>query len=170
MRDAILRPAGPIGMVAIRGDLAEIGDAVAHVTGCALPEPRLSTASGTDRLLWMAPDELLLLCPPAEVEARVGALADSRGKVFATVVDVSDARIAYDLTGPDAGDALATLTPADLTALAPTEIRRTRLAQIPAAFWRIEDGYRIVAFRSVATYLHDLLANATGAAPALQTP
>lgn len=170
MRDATVRPVGPLGMVTIRGDLAAIAEGIAGVTGCAVPDRRLSTTSDADHLLWMSPDELLLICPVAEAGRRVQALTDALADTFATIVDIGDARLAYDLTGPEADDVLATLTPADLTALAPAEIRRTRLAQIPAAFWHIEGGYRIVAFRSVATYLHDLLTNATGAVPAVQVP
>jgi sarcosine oxidase subunit gamma len=168
MRDATARPAAPMGMVTIRGDLGAIGPAVALATGCPIPDPRLSTMGDEDRLLWMSPDELLLLCPDGTSSGRVGSVTEALADAFATVADLSDARVAWDLLGPDAGEALATLTPADLTALAPTEVRRTRLAQIPAAFWAIDDGYRIVAFRSVEGYLRDLLANATGAVPAVQ--
>ena len=58
---------------------------------------------------------------------------------------------------------LAKLTPANLhpDALATGEVRRTRLAQVPAAVWlRDEDTAELICFRSVARYVFDLLSNA----------
>ncbi len=51
------------------------------------------------------------------------------------------------------------LSPTDLAALEPGELRRTRLAQVAAAFWAEEGGFRLVAFRSVAAYVMGLLAH-----------
>ena len=68
--------------------------------------------------------------------------------------------MAFDLQGPGAQGALAKLCPVDFAALAPSEVRRTRMAQIPAAFWRHGDGWRILCFRSVAGYAEALLRNA----------
>jgi sarcosine oxidase subunit gamma len=56
-------------------------------------------------------------------------------------------------------DVLAKITPADMAALAPGEMRRTRLQQVPAAIWfESETEARVVCFRSVAQYVFDLLA------------
>ena len=46
--------------------------------------------------------------------------------------------------------------------IAPDEVRRSRLAQVAGAFWREGDGWRIVCFRSVGTYVETLLRNAAG--------
>ncbi|MEO9629184.1 MAG: sarcosine oxidase subunit gamma, partial [Sulfitobacter sp.] len=36
--------------------------------------------------------------------------------------------------------------------------RRTRMGQVPAAFWLREDGvFEVICFRSVAQYMFDLL-------------
>ncbi|MEM7491195.1 MAG: sarcosine oxidase subunit gamma [Pseudomonadota bacterium] len=168
MSDATITLPDPMGMITVRGDLDGIGTAVTAVTGAEMPGRRLSAEGARGRVHWMSPDELLVTCDHDAAPGLAADLTEALADRFATVAVVSDARVVIDLTGPDADDVLATLTPADLTALAPTEVRRTRLAQIAAAFWRIEGGYRIVAFRSMATYLHDILANATGAHPAVQ--
>jgi sarcosine oxidase subunit gamma len=83
------------------------------------------------------------------------------GSTHHLAVNVSDARAMFSLTG-EAGplkDVLAKVTPADMAALAPGEMRRTRLQQVPAAIW-FESGTeaRVVCFRSVARYVFDVLA------------
>jgi sarcosine oxidase subunit gamma len=47
----------------------------------------------------------------------------------------------------------------DFVTLAPGELRRTRAAQVAAAFWREGDGYTLVCFRSVAGYVMGLLSH-----------
>jgi sarcosine oxidase subunit gamma len=45
----------------------------------------------------------------------------------------------------------------DFATLEPNELRRTRAAQVAAAFWKDEAGYTLVCFRSVASYMMGLL-------------
>ncbi|MEM1234604.1 MAG: sarcosine oxidase subunit gamma, partial [Pseudomonadota bacterium] len=52
------------GMITLRGDLGELAAAV------SVPEP--GNVAGD--IAWMSPDELLAMCPPADVEARIAAL------------------------------------------------------------------------------------------------
>jgi len=62
--------------------------------------------------------------------------------------------------GPHAREVMAKLAPVDLApaAFTPGMFRRTRMAQVPAAFWMPEeDVFRVVCFRSVAQYVFDLL-------------
>ena len=72
-------------------------------------------------------------------------------------VDVSDARAVFRIEGPKAAEVLMKLRPVDLPPLAPGELRRTRAAQVACAFWRDDDGYTLVSFRSVAAYVMGLL-------------
>ena len=71
--------------------------------------------------------------------------------------DVSDARAVFQIAGPHASDVLMKLAPVDFANLAPGELRRTRVAQVAAAFWQSGDGYTLVSFRSVAGYVMGLL-------------
>ena len=148
------------GMLTIRGEFSEIGPVVLEKTGCAIPEPRMVTRSEDRALLWMSPDELMLVCPYADAESRGGALFDRLGDAFATVVDVSDARQVFALYGRGVENALAALMPIDFARMRPDEVRRTRMAQIPAAIWREGEGWRLMCFCSVATYARDLLEGA----------
>ena len=79
------------------------------------------------------------------------------------IANVSDARAVFTLTGPQSRDVLAKLSPADLskTGVTANQIRRTRVAQVAAAFWcSAPDQIQIVCFRSVAEYIFTLLKNA----------
>ena len=160
--------AGLVGMVTIRGDYGntEFRDKVATLLGLNVPDQRQMTTGRADKLLWMSPDELLFVCPHGEADARVGALSAGLSGVHHLAVNVSDARAAFCVTGTASGvrEALAKLSPADLRAsvLPVGEVRRTRLAQVPAAIWlESEDRAMVVCFRSVAGYVFDLLTQAS---------
>ncbi|WP_231559168.1 hypothetical protein [Paracoccus sp. PAMC 22219] len=73
---------------------------------------------------------------------------------------MSDARAVFDVTGPHAADVIAKLAPVDAAALPANALRRTRMAQTAAAFWRIDGGFRVIGFRSTADYLSLILTNA----------
>jgi sarcosine oxidase, subunit gamma len=53
---------------------------------------------------------------------------------------------------------LSKVTPADISAIAPGEMRRTRLQQVAAAIWfETQTDARVICFRSVGRYVFDLL-------------
>jgi sarcosine oxidase subunit gamma len=54
---------------------------------------------------------------------------------------------------------LKKIAPADIDALAEGELRRSRAAQVAAAFWKDGQGYTLVCFRSVAGYMMGLLSH-----------
>ena len=151
--------AGLVGMITIRGNLTDkaFRKAVKAETGVEIPGQGQRTTIGDNALLWMSPDELMLTCPHEAAPGMIGKLT--------LVENVSDARAVFRITGEGGAirDALGKLTPADLRpAVFPANIvRRTRLSQVPAAFWFEDDDRAIVVcFRSVAKYTFDLLANA----------
>ncbi|MEN8917520.1 MAG: sarcosine oxidase subunit gamma family protein, partial [Octadecabacter sp.] len=77
-------------------------------------------------------------------------------------VDVSDARAVFTVSGDGARDVLARLCPVDLhpDSFGLGQVRRTRMAQIAAAFWMHDDGFDVVCFRSVADYAQGVLTRA----------
>jgi sarcosine oxidase subunit gamma len=158
---ATVREAGLMGMISLRADLADtkVMAAIKSATGVKVPAVRRMDAASNTSVGWMSPDELLILCPYAQAGALVTALTERLAGLHHLVVDVSDARALFRLEGPAAREVLAKLTPTDLAPgkFEPGELRRTRLAQVPAAFWVDEVGFSIVAFRSVAQYVFDLL-------------
>jgi sarcosine oxidase, subunit gamma len=156
---------GPQGMITLRGDLTAnpLRKAARDAAQVAYPETRMCHTDGARGLAWMSPDELLILCPYDAVAETLGKLQKPLSKHHALAVNVSDARALFRVGGPHAREVLAKLAPVDLApdAFTPGMFRRTRLAQVPAAFWLEEDGsFRVICFRSVAQYVYDLLKTA----------
>lgn len=156
-----LREIGPLGMITLRAKPGTPGldAAIRAATGAALPAPRRIERAGDAAAAWMSADEYLLIVPHAQVAAALSALADGLAGQHHLAADVSDARAVFRIEGPKADQVLRKLTPADLSALAPGEVRRSRLAQVAAAFWEQDGGYTVVTFRSVAGYAMGLLSH-----------
>jgi sarcosine oxidase subunit gamma len=149
---------GPLGMITLRCDLAEKPLAAAlKKLGLSVPAPRRIVQKEGRSVGWMSPDELLLILPYADVENTLETLHNALVKVHFLAADVSDARAVFRIEGAKADQILAKLCPVDLTKLEPGELRRTRAAQVAAAFWAEDDGYTLVSFRSVAGYVMGLL-------------
>lgn len=158
---------GPRGMITLRGDLASaaVKKAVKAVTGTAVPGQREVLISGDQASAWMSPDELLLMTPHGETSAAIEAANNALGKTHSLVVEVSDARAVFAVEGDDARETLAKLLPVDLSygSFAPGQIRRSHIAQVPAAIWMTDENrFELVCFRSVARYVFDLLRSAGG--------
>lgn len=156
---------GLSGMITIRGDLsnASFKTAVKGAMGVAVPSQRAIAFSGKTGLAWMSPDELLALVPYKDAEKTVAELSAKLKSKHHLVVNVSDARAMFQLSGDKVREVMAKLTPVDMApgAFEPGVIRRTRLAQVPAAFWMTDQRtMSVVCFRSVAQYMHDLLKDA----------
>lgn len=147
-------------MVQIRADLARAGDAIAEAAGIAIPATTRISGDGTRSLGWMSPDELLLILPRPDLPEALTLLEQALTGEHALVVDVSDMRVVFDVTGPHADDVIAKLSPANLAELPPDGLRRSRAGQVAVGFWRLPDGFRIIGFRSTGDYLARLLNNA----------
>jgi len=155
---AEITEAGLCGMVQIRADLASAGLAQAlGALGLSVPGRRAILSAGDLELGWMSPDELMLFCPRDRAAAITQQLAQALGGEHAMVLDVSDARVRFSIRGEKADQVLMKLCPVDLPTLPQGEIRRTRAAQTAVAFWRVDGGLELIAFRSVAGYVMGLL-------------
>jgi len=153
---------GPVGMITLRGDLSDklLQKAAIAAAGVNMPEQRMCLTEGAGGMAWMSPDELLIICAYADAPALLADLQARLAKIHALAVNVSDARAVFEVRGPHAREVMAKLAPVDLAAAAftPGMFRRTRIAQVPAAFWMPQEGaFRIVCFRSVAQYMFDVL-------------
>lgn len=158
--------AGLVGMITLRGDLASKGvaKAVEAATGAAMPGQGEIVEGAKGRVGWMSPDELLLIVDHADAPAVVEAATATLGDEHSLVVNVSDARAVYRVKGAASREVIAKLAPADTSVMQPGMLRRTRIAQIPAAFYLEDDETAVlVCFRSVAQYAFDLLKDAARA-------
>ena len=155
----LVREIGPLGMISLRAKTGTKGleQAVRAVTGCALPGLRRIERSGENAAGWMSPDEYLLILPYAQVGDALAKLTAVLHGQHHLAVDVSDARAVFRVDGTHADQVLRKLSPVDFDRLEPGELRRSRAAQVAAAFWADEAGFTLVCFRSVAGYVMGLL-------------
>ncbi|MFN4153566.1 MAG: sarcosine oxidase subunit gamma [Paracoccaceae bacterium] len=156
---AAVREIGPLGMITLRAKAGTPGleAAVLAATGCAMPAMRRIVRQGECAAGWMSPDELLLVLHYEDVTAALAAIAEALHAQHHLAVDVSDARAVFRIDGAKADQVLRKLSPVDFDRLEPDELRRSRAAQVAAAFWSDETGFTLVCFRSVAGYLMGLL-------------
>lgn len=156
---ASVREIGPVGMITLRAkpDAKGLSAAIKAAVGVATPAVRRIEMKDGKGAGWMSPDEYLLVMPYAEVAAAMATLSAALAGTHHLVADVSDARAVFRVEGARADQVLMKLSPVDHAKLEPNELRRTRAAQVAAAFWRDETGYTVVAFRSVGAYVMGLL-------------
>ena len=153
------------GMITLRGDLKAraVVKAATAATGQTMPGQGMAECTGEQGICWMSPDEVLVLCPYADVTKTLEKMHADLGDTHSLAVDVSDARAMFVVEGASAREVMAKLAPVDLSpsVFTPGMFRRTRMAQIPAAFWMPgEDAFHVVCFRSNAQYMFDLLKTA----------
>ncbi len=154
------------GMITLRGDLADAGvqKAVKSVMGAGVPATLAVTDADVGQILWMSPDELMIVCAYDQADQVVADLIAALGGTHSMVVNVSDARAVFDLNGSATFEIIAKLAPIDMKSMQAGTVRRTRFAQIPAAFWMTSnDSARIICFRSVAEYMFNQLRNSAQA-------
>ncbi|MDP7152756.1 MAG: sarcosine oxidase subunit gamma family protein [Paracoccaceae bacterium] len=158
---AHVKEQGLIGMITLRGDFASdaFKAAAEAVSGCALPEVRkITVADNGNRLAWMSPDEMLLVCDHGAAPQAVADLTERLGGEHSMVVNVSDARAVFRIEGEKCREVVAKVAPVDMADFGVDDFRRTRFAQVPAAFWMSgAESVDVVCFRSVAQYMFDLL-------------
>jgi len=155
---ASIREIGPLGMITLRAKgLKSLDKAIKAVTGTKAPAQRRIEVNGDRACGWMSPDEYLLIVPYANVAEALAKLAKALDKKHHLAVDVSDARAVFRIEGDSAADVLRKLSPVDFDTLAPGELRRSRTAQVAAAMWKQDQGFTLVCFRSVASYVMGLL-------------
>ena len=162
---ATVADAGLQGMITLRGDLSSkpLAAAVKAATGTEVPaQGKISVVEG-GAAAWMSPDELLLLVPYEQAVAKTAELTEALKGEHALAANVSDARSFFQITGDGAREVLAKISPVDLSpeAFVAGDFRRSRTAQVAAAFWLQDDGsFRVVCFRSVGAYMFGLLSTA----------
>ncbi|WP_326943946.1 sarcosine oxidase subunit gamma [Amycolatopsis sp. NBC_01307] len=129
--------------------------------GVDLPGPCTFTSGNGVDVLWMGPDEYLVLAEPcrqAELEAAL-----SRESAVLAVVDVSAQRVTVQLTGAHARDVLAHGCSIDLdpSVSPPGTCVQTLLARTGIVLMVREDGFTILVRQSFANYFTAWLADAS---------
>jgi sarcosine oxidase subunit gamma len=153
-----------LAMVTLRVDpKGPAADGVGLALGAPLPVEPGSTAAAEGRdVLWLGPDEWLLIAPPGTQSELVSRLRAAVGDEHGSVVDTSAARTALHLAGPHARDVLAHGCPLDLH---PRAFPARRCAQSLLARERVvllaqDNGILVLVRTSASRYLADWLLDA----------
>lgn len=170
--DLTIRRDDVAGMVTLKADLAEpaVAAALSGATGAPMPAALSAVTAegpaGGVTVVWMAPDEVMIVTADRAQAAALVADLDARlAGQHALVLDMSDARSVFRLDGARWREVVAKGAPVDLrpAAFGPGTARRTHLGQVAVGFWADPaDATRVtlVCFRSVGGYVADWLAEA----------
>ncbi|BBJ45473.1 sarcosine oxidase subunit gamma [Streptomyces antimycoticus] len=148
-------------MVNLRVDPASAA-AVRIEKSLGAPLPRQcghTTASGSHTVLWLGPDEWLVLSPADGVDATavVAELRAALGADPRSVVDVSANRTTLELSGPAARQVLEKGCPLDLhpRAFGPGHAVSTTVGPVAVLLWQVDGAptYRLFPRSSFADYL-----------------
>ncbi|RSM43590.1 sarcosine oxidase subunit gamma [Amycolatopsis balhimycina DSM 5908] len=129
--------------------------------GVDLPRPCAFTSGGDIDILWMGPDEYLVLGPPLSRESGDLEAELSRESGVLAVVDVSAQRNVVRLTGEHARDVLAHGCSIDLEASPPGTCVQTLLARTGIVLMVREEGFTILVRQSFSDYFKAWLADAS---------
>jgi len=141
---------------------------VASVLGAGPPtEPNTVVAAGEYAVLWLGPDEWLVVgpdCGVAGASALVSSLREALDGERGSAVDVSANRTTVEVNGPRARDVLENGCPLDLhpRVFHPGRCAQTVLARTQVVLWQTgpQPSYRLLARGSFADYLAAWLTDA----------
>lgn len=157
---------GPVGQITLKGDLASkpLIAAVKAAVGVAPPKPLTAAFKGDAGAVWMASDELLLMTGYAGVETVCATLREALSGQHTMVVNASDTRAVFRVSGQGARELMAKGAPLDFseTAFPVGTARRTHFAEIAVGIWRCDaEIWEIVCFQSFARHLFDWMSDAS---------
>ncbi len=148
-----------LGQVNLRGNSADEGfcQAVEATLGLTLPEAGQSATAGPVTVLWLGPDEWLVVTDNG-ADALVGSLGHALKGLDVAVTDVSDARAVIRLVGTTARDVLAKGCTVDLhpRVFGPGQVVQSTLAKADVILYQVTGddlAFHIHVGRSFAEYL-----------------
>jgi sarcosine oxidase, subunit gamma len=131
-------------------------DGVGLALGAALPvEPGTVATAGEIDVLWLGPDEWLVMAPLDARQQLVARLREAVGAEHASIVDTSAARTAIRVAGAHARDVLAHGCPLDLhpRAFPPGRCAQSLLAGERVVLVARDEGFVVLVRTSAARYL-----------------
>ena len=158
-----------LGKFVLRVDPKEAADLLLGAVGMSLPTAPLTTATAADlALLWLGPDEWMLVTPAEQAAAFVDA-ENALAGVHHQLVAVGDYYTVIEISGSGARAALMKLTTLDLhpRAFAAGIVAGAMFGRTQATLWQMADDsadggplFRLIVRWSMADYLWCLVANA----------
>ncbi|HEX5462007.1 MAG TPA: sarcosine oxidase subunit gamma family protein [Steroidobacteraceae bacterium] len=155
-----LRQLPPASRIVLRGR-PQVLTAAADALGLPHNEaPCRAARNGEQAALWLGPDERLLIGPAEAGPEMLGLLQRALAGTSHSLVDISHAQIAFELSGAHAATALNTGCPLDLDPAAfPVDMcTRTVFAKAQIVLWRqAPETFRIETARSFAPYVRKIM-------------
>lgn len=142
--------------------------------GFSLPQsPRTSNSGRGRSALWWSVDQWIITSPRSRTQALAKKLETAFGHTHSMVTNVSDTRAIIRVSGGQVRETLMKGCCVDLLAadVIPGHVRRTQIAEIPAAIHCVSDEpltFDIYVFRSYADYIWQWLAVAGRASASVQ--
>ncbi len=152
---------GALGFIYLRG---VAGDAaftqeVAAVLGGNIPtQPKQTAYTQQAAILWLSPDEWLLVCSYAEKNTLLHKLQDALKGVYAQVVDNSGGFMLMRINGTEATTVLRHISPYNFEALQTGQCVQTVAKKTTVVVVKVsENDYAFIFRRSFADYLWRIL-------------
>ena len=145
-----------LGYISLRGNAqnSAFTESVKQALGSALPtQPCSMVITSSGSLLWLAPDEWLLICERTQRPALQQSLETSLDGIHSQVVDNSGGFTSVLLKGKNASDVLHHCTVYDLNALEAGKVVGSTFGKTSLFLHKQDDGYKLIFRRSFADYI-----------------
>ena len=152
-----------LGKLNLRGGDDMVPAVRAHTGSPALPANNSFVTVGERQVVWLGPDEYLLLCEAGSEAHLHSQLMIDLGSVHAAVTNVTDGLCALSLRGPAVRRVLAKGCALDLhpAVFTPGTCAQTMLSHAGVTMMAIEENrFTIICRTSFAPYVHDWLVDA----------
>ena len=152
-----------LGKLNLRADNSA-SKSVTSVTGCTFPPAanKLSTA-GDRHVVWLGPDEFLVLCEAGKDEELASTLDSTLNDQHCAVTNITDALAAFNLKGTAVRQVLAKGCAIDLhpNSFKVGDAAQTLLSHAAVTLLAVSNNELIIICRtSYASFLHDWLCDA----------
>ena len=152
-----------LGKLNMRGDRSA-GKMIKSITGCAFPPTANKfTTAGKRHVVWLGPDEFMVICEAGKDEELTSAIHASFGNRHAAVTNITDALAAFHLKGVAVRQVLAKGCALDLhqNSFASGDAAQTLLSHASVTIMALaNDEFIVICRTSFASYLHDWILDA----------
>ena len=151
------------GYISLRGNLADMAfqDGAARALGTRLPAvPCTFTRSGAVKVLWLSPDEWMIVAPRASLAPLLRRLGKELSGIHSQVVDNSGGYTKIIIQGGNAADVISHASVYDLHRLGEGRVVGTTFGRSAVYMYREHDGVFLVVRRSFADYVWRFLVRA----------
>jgi sarcosine oxidase, subunit gamma len=153
----------PLGYISLRGDSRQdpFVATASRVLGTALPtEPCTHSTGSETTILWLSPDEWMVICPRDRAVALARSLAKELAGIHSAVTLNSGGFTQIYLAGSDADRVLSHCTVYDLSKLTAGRVVGTTFGKSSIYLRRTQDAYYLLVRRSFADYVWKFLERA----------